>query len=276
MRTPVIAIAAALALFQAAPAAAQPAGPDLDAALASAGVDAQTATFIARRLEDGAEWVVNADRSAIRFPPASTSKIPHTLIALETGFADPDTPFEWDGQTRAFDVWNQDQTMTSAFRVSAVWVYQRMTATLGGETMAAWLDRFDYGNETIGGEADLTQYWLDGPLEISAREQVDFLERLALDRLPVSAQTMVQARGIMQVATGEDDRGPWTLYAKTGWRFRDAALDTGWYVGWVERPGETWAFALNMDMPERADVARRRPAAIAALIALDVLPEGAE
>lgn len=276
MRTPVIAIAAALALFHAAPAIAQPAQPDLNAALASAGVDTDTATFIARRLEDGAEWVVNADRSAIRFPPASTSKIPHTLIALETGFADPDTHFEWDGRMREFDVWNQDQTMTSAFRVSAVWVYQRMTATLGGETMAAWLDRFDYGNETIGGEADLTQYWLDGPLEISAREQVDFLERLALDRLPVSADTMAQARGIMQVATGEDDRGPWTLYAKTGWRFRDAALDTGWYVGWVERPGETWAFALNMDMPERADVARRRPAAIAALIALDVLPEGAE
>ena len=58
--------------------------------------------------------------------PASTFKIPNSIIALETGVVeDPDKDvFKWDGVTRSFEPWNKDHTLRSAIAVSAVPVYQ--------------------------------------------------------------------------------------------------------------------------------------------------------
>lgn len=114
------------------------------------------------RLGDGRRWESNAARVDLLFVPASTSKIPHTLIALETGYAEgPDEFFAWDGIEREFDVWNQDQTLATAYARSAVWVYQRIAHDLGSEIMESWLERFEYGNHDVGGPEDLTRYWVE-------------------------------------------------------------------------------------------------------------------
>jgi len=43
----------------------------------------------------------------------------------------------------------------------------------------------------------------------------------------------------------------WALYAKTGWHSRskqeENAKNTGWRVGWIEKNGQIYAFALNLD-----------------------------
>jgi beta-lactamase class D len=43
-------------------------------------------------------------------------------------------------------------------------------------------------------------------------------------------------------------------------------------VGWVEREGHVYAFALNIDMPTMADANKRIPLAKALMRALGVLP----
>ena len=220
-------------------------------------------------LGDGRRWQSNAARVDLRFVPASTSKIPHTLIALETGYAEgPDEFFAWDGIERGFDVWNQDQTLATAYARSAVWVYQRIAHDLGSETMESWLERFDYGNHDVGGPEDLTRYWLEGPLAISAREQVAFLAKLATGELPLAPATLATGRRIMQADAGNG----WTLYGKTGWGRRPGAADIGWYVGWVEREaGAIWVFAVNLDMPNEALRAARVPLARAVLAGLGAI-----
>ncbi len=256
-------VALAAALFAASPVTT--AGEaDLAGVVAAGGVDPESSTLLVTRLSDGAEWVSNPVRAGERFPPASTSKIVHTLIAIETAYATAATEFEWDGTVRLVDAWNRDQTLASAFAVSAVWVYQTMTSDLGAAVMADWIDRLEYGNEDTGTEADLTTYWLQGPLAISAREQVHFLSRLVNGELPLSAATLAAARPVMVADRGDD----WTLYAKTGWRMDPDGPDIGWYVGWLETTGEspdTWVFALNLDMRSDADTALRRPIARQAL-----------
>ncbi len=249
---------------------------DLAAVIVAGGADPASSTLLVRRLSDGATWVSNPARAEQRFPPASTSKIAHTLIAIETGYARPDSEFEWDGTLRFVDAWNRDQTLASAFAVSAVWVYQRITSDLGAATMAEWIDRLDYGNEDIGDTADLTTYWLQGPLSISANEQVGFLTRLATNDLPLSADTLASAKSIMVADEGDD----WTLYAKTGWRMDPNGTDIGWYVGWLETTGETpdesadiWVFALNLDMASDNDTAKRRPIVHEALRQLGAMPD---
>jgi beta-lactamase class D len=58
--------------------------------------------------------VYNPQRAAEPFIPASTYKIPHSLIALETGVVkDEDQSFKWDGQKRGIEAWDRDQTFIS-------------------------------------------------------------------------------------------------------------------------------------------------------------------
>ena len=64
----------------------------------------------------------NPDRCAQRFIPASTFKICNSLIALETKtIADTSTVLKWDSVMRNVPSWNQDQSMSQAFRNSNIW-----------------------------------------------------------------------------------------------------------------------------------------------------------
>ena len=254
--------------------ACQPAGQNrvapivnVDDVIEAKGVSSATSTILVTRLSDGAQWVSNINRSKARFSPASTSKIPHTLIAIETGFAAPDTEFEWDGTERFYKPWNQNQTLASAFKYSAVWVYQEISASLGHEAMAKWIDAFDYGNEETGPSENLTTYWLDKTLQISAEEQIGFLTRLARQELPLSADTYETALPLMIREYGDG----WTLYAKTGWFFSETETDIGWFVGWVETSEDTYVFAFNLDMDDPKLRRRRIPPVKAVLKGIGAL-----
>ena len=235
------------------------------------GSSPETSTLVIKRLSDNKLWISNSERVETRFIPASTSKIPHTLIALETKQAFPETLFKWDGLKRTFKSWNQDQTLTQAYRRSAVWVYQEITQSLGREIMASWLTDFNYGNHDIGPADNVTRYWLDGPLKISALEQVSFLTKLSKRELPLSPETYEKSWGIFKNET----KGSHILYAKTGWMHDEKAMDIGWFVGWVEthNPSDTYVFALNMDMPKEGDQRKRKPIVMNALQTIGAWPD---
>lgn len=259
-----------------APASESPAQrPDLslDSSLEALGVDPARAALLIVRLEDGQRWSSGGARIDQRFVVASTSKIPHTLIAIETGVVSgPDEWFEWDGQKRFLPAWNKSQTLADAYRNSTVWIYQTITPRIGSEALHDWLAAFGYGNADTGGPEDVTTYWLKGPLKASAAEQVAFLMRLARHQLPLSARTYDLAIPIMQADAGET----WHLYAKSGWHSSDTDQDIGWYVGWLEQAGGpapgTYVYAFNMDVlvpetdiPKRPAVVRRALTDIGAL-----------
>ena len=75
----------------------------------------------------------NTPRLKQGFIPASTFKIVNTLIGLEEGVITASTTFKWDGTKHSIAVWNQDQTLKSAFRRSCVWCYQSLAAKVGLE-----------------------------------------------------------------------------------------------------------------------------------------------
>jgi beta-lactamase class D len=103
---------------------------------------------------------------------------------------------------------------------------------------------------------------------ISAQEQVQFLHRLTSGQLPLGP-AVVQA--VKEIALAEKtDR--YSLYAKTGWYWPDdGGQQIGWWVGWVERDGEQYPFALNIDIKTEADAAKRLPIARDCLHALGKL-----
>jgi len=195
-------------------------------------------TMIISSLDGTVTYSHNDARSAIRMVPASTFKIPNTLIALEEGvITDEKQVLKWDGKDRAVAAWNRDQTLESAFKSSCIWFYQELARKIGLERYNAWLTKLSYGNGQVGPNPD--NFWLEGDLRISAQEQVAFLKRLYRRELPVKKTSYELLRRLMVVEQTPD----YTVSAKTGWVGK-----IGWYVGYVESDNKVWLFAMNMDV----------------------------
>ena len=181
-------------------------------------------------------------RCNTRFCPASTFKIFNSLVALETGVVkDESTHIPWDSVNRSIDAWNQDHTLRSAIKHSVVWFYQELARRIGQDRMQAYLDSAEYGNRTIGGK--INEFWLDGSLRISQREQIEFLKKLHRNDLPFSQRTIDIVKDIMTLEKTDQ----WTYRGKTGWALRDS-VSVGWFVGYLEQGEDTWFFATSIEM----------------------------
>lgn len=198
-------------------------------------------------------WKSNAAECAARLPPASTFKIPHALVALETGAIAPDTVEKWDGTQYAEQPnWNRDQTVASALRPSVVWFFQRIAPRVGAARMHEWLQRLRYGNASTSG--DVTMYWLNGTLRVSPVEQAAFLGQLYRGRLPFAADrvrlvrdaleqpfgTAENANGVMQL---EGPRPPGVTWRPKTGRTSVDGRPVSWLVGDVTIAGRGYAFA---------------------------------
>jgi beta-lactamase class D len=211
-------------------------------------------TFVGYKVDDYLVIASDKDRSGEGKLPASTFKIPNSLIALETGVVeDPDKDvFRWDGVKRSIEAWNKDHTLRSAIAVSAVPVYQEIARRIGEERMQKYVDLFDYGNRDIGGGID--QFWLTGNLRIDPVEQVDFVDRLRRRALPISKRSQDLVCDILPVTkVGES-----VIRAKSGLLGAERGEPSlGWMVGWAEKGDAQTVFALNMDCPEPRHIAER-------------------
>jgi beta-lactamase class D len=214
--------------------------------------------FAVLRLRENRLIVSDEGRARQPYIPASTFKVPHALIALEVGVvADVDKELiRWDGQVRSIEAWNKDHTLRSAMAVSAVPVFQQIARRIGSERMQRFLDAFRYGNREIGTEID--RFWLDGPLRISALEQIDFFDRLRRGDLPVSERSLTLTRDIIPAEPALGGM----LRAKTGAVGLVGGNDKptlGWLVGYIERGEDSSVFAMNIDVHGQPDLARRMP-----------------
>jgi beta-lactamase class D len=209
-------------------------------------------TFVGYKVDDYLVIASDRNRSGEARLPASTFKIPNSIIALETGVVgDPDKDvFKWDGVVRSIEAWNKDHTMRSAIAVSAVPVYQEIARRIGAERMQKYLDLFEYGNRDIGGGID--QFWLTGALRIDPVQQVDFVDRLRRGALPVSKRSQDQVADILPVTRAGDS----IIRAKSGLLGAEQGR-LGWMVGWAEKGSARTVFALNMDCIEPRHIADR-------------------
>lgn len=223
------------------------------------------ATFVAELLDGTAAYVYKEARARERFAPASTFKIPNTLIALDVGVADVGaTVFKWDGEERNVIAWNRDHSLESAFRASCVWCYRELARAVGAQRYETALMDIGYGNARIGDRADY--FWLDGSLAISALEQVDFLRRMLNRSLPFNSAAFDAVESFMLESRTDD----YALYGKTGWAMTSPQV--AWYVGFVRSGGATWLFAMNLEPADEEEAALRKPLALEALRVLGIIP----
>lgn len=201
------------------------------------------------------DYIVNYEpqRNERPFIPASTFKIFNSLVALEEGVVkDEKQVFKWDGKDRGWDKWNRNHDMESAIKYSAVWFYQRLARKIGQKKMQSWIDKVGYGNQDISEKVD--NFWLEGNLRITPKEQIDFLRRLYENDLPFSQKSMDIVKKILILEENEQ----FIMRAKTGW----AQLfepQIGWWIGYIESvDGENvYFFSINIDIEEEEQAAAR-------------------
>ena len=181
-----------------------------------------------------------------RYAPCSSFKIPLALMGYDAGILQDETHPEWpfvEGYDDYLQSWKTPQNPTSWMKNSCVWYSQVLTPRLGADRFQNYVQKFQYGNQDVSGDAGqnngLTHAWLSSSLEISPEEQVAFVEKLLFNTLPVSQHAQKMTKAIVYL---EDLPHGWTLFGKTGSgyvlnadRTKNKDRKHGWFVGWIEK-----------------------------------------
>jgi beta-lactamase class D len=210
-------------------------------------------TFLAVDLNSNHCWAFNESGLTQRHSPYSSFKIPHTLIALETGAVKSvDERIEWDQikyPAKSFwpETWKQSHTLASAFKHSAVWYYKALVPRIKPAEYKKWLAKFHYGNQAF--TPGSSEFWLNNELQISPVEQVEFIACLLKNRCSVKSNNLVA----FESAALQETKNGLALYAKTGAgsidpNNNDGAFE-GWYVGYIKNANgkPVAAFAIYME-----------------------------
>jgi beta-lactamase class D len=224
------------------------------------------ATFVLYDMQKEKLIIHNQARAQKRYTPASTFKIANSLMGLETKTVrSVDEPLPYIGPENPFIAsWKEDMGLRKAIIISNVPIYQELARRIGLERMKHYLKSFEYGNADTGEIID--RFWLDGPLEISALEQVDFLKKLVQEQLPISKESQKNVKQILLLDSADD----YKLYGKTGWQ-NAPNNGIGWFVGWIENFQGSYVFALNIDMTGANDAPKRISLTKDCLFALGLL-----
>ena len=216
-------------------------------------------TLVISSLDGKQVYTHNDQRARSRFVPASTFKLPNTLIALEeAAITDEKVIVIWDGTDKGLPAWNTDQSLETAFSTSCIWFYQEMAKRVGKDKYTSYMEKLHYGNGKIGPE--ITNFWLEGDLRISAMGQIDFLKNVYTRASPFRSSSYDLLRKLMVV----EETPSYVLRAKTGWA-QGIVPQVGWYVGYVEAGGQVWFFAANMEIGKPEDSALRQEITMKAL-----------
>lgn len=222
-------------------------------------------TIVISSIDGQKIFIHNEVRAKTELLPASTFKIPNTLIALECGAVGNGTEIiKWDGQIRGMDAWNRDQSIETAFPVSCVWFYQELAKRVGLSIYQDYLQHMHYGNEKVGPE--LTTFWLEGDLRISAFQQINFLRKLILRQFAFKETSYDLLKRIMVIERADS----YTISGKTGWA-TNTDSPVGWIVGYVEAKNGTWLFATNIVMTKIDEAPKRLQITLEALKAKGVI-----
>jgi beta-lactamase class D len=224
-------------------------------------------SFMMYDLKNNKYTYYDSARCYQRFSPASTFKIPNSLIGLETGvISDENYVIPWDSVKRR-ELCDKDLNLTDAVKISCIYYFQVLARQVGAEKMRDFLRKFNYGNMNISDGID--QFWLKGSLKISQAEQIEFLKKFYNGSLPVSKRSMDIVRNIIIL----DEKPEYIFRGKTGWGQSDVN-DIGWLVGWVEAKGNVYIYATNVESkPDNKKFAESRRAITEKILKeLEILP----
>lgn len=78
-------------------------------------------------------------------------------------------------------------------------------------------------------EETIDQFWLEGPSNITSRQQMNFLQKLIDGKLLASNEATGELTELMEL----EEYSEYALDGTTGWSVR-GRQDIGWFIGWYQ------------------------------------------
>lgn len=191
------------------------------------------------------KWIYsNKEDAIIGTLPASTFKIPNSLIALQEKVIKPGDVLKWDGKDKKFkgkviQSWNMDTDIEQAFKKSTIWFYVELAKNIKKETYKKYLKIFNWGNLKLNEKG--YDFWNYGDFTVTPVNQINFLIQLHNSSLPLSKVNMEYVKSTMV----QDKNENYILRGKTGWGIKNNH-EIGWYVGYIETGNNTYFFATRI------------------------------
>jgi len=180
-----------------------------------------------------ARWTQHL-KATDRFQPCSTFKLPHALIALETGVITLQenrrrcVPGECHSD-------HGDLDLNRAIHESCLSYFRQTARAIGPTRMAAGLAKLGY--PATGPLEPLDGFWLTGEMRITAEQQLRWIRRFYTEALPVAPEHLAAVRA----ASIKAGAGEWSIQGKTG----SSRAGFGWFVGQMTRRGSSsWVTVL--------------------------------
>jgi beta-lactamase class D len=177
--------------------------------------------------------------------PASTFKIPNSLLALEyKSVQDENEIIKWDGEAKSHlgtvvNAWNKDTDLKNAYKNSTIWFYVEVAKRIGRKRYQKTLIKCGYGNGNFSENG--YDFWNYGEFAITPKNQILFLIKLYENMLPFSKPTIEKVKEVMI----SEKTKTHTYRDKTGWT-RKNGTDIGWWVGYVETQDNIYFFATRL------------------------------
>lgn len=197
-------------------------------------------SFVLYDMKAGQYRIYNQDKSTLRVSPNSTYKIYSALIGLESDvITSTHSTFEWNGTKYPYESWNTDQNLSTAMRNSVTWYFQKLDQRIPQDTIKAYLEQIDYGNNDLSGGSN---YWLESSLKISPVEQVQLLSAFYSNQFGFEDKNIQTVKDSLALEVYDGSR----LSGKTGTGNVNGKNINGWFIGYVETKDNTYFFATNI------------------------------
>lgn len=215
-------------------------------------------TFVLYNLNNNNYRIYNYDRAQEEFAVHSTSKIVWSIIALEENLVkDEQDVIRWDSikypkQIGWPEGWAEDQTVVSALNKSVNWYYIELMKRMTPGMVEKYLNLLDYQK---GFKVEKVHYFgLTFNIRKSVLEQIDFLKRLYKNDLNISETTLKTIKRGLLFQKSDN----YTMYAKKGLGPIHNGNAIGWLIGYIEKGGEVYFFALNVENEDELKAADLR------------------
>ncbi len=206
-------------------------------------------------VKEGTNYLINQGGNCdTQYSPASTFKIALALIGYESGILKNENhPIFKAKEPPKYmsEYWSGENTPLTWMKYSTVWYSQIITTKLGIKNFQKYVDQLDYGNKDLSGDATLhnglTQSWLSSSLQISSSQQINFIEKLATNKLPFSQKSQIKTKILLQLYEESRLSDGWNLYGKTG---TDVDSKTGerkgYFVGFGTKEDRMISFVIHI------------------------------
>jgi beta-lactamase class D len=195
-----------------------------------------TGGFVLQDLQKDLTVRYNEAEAGKRFSPCSTFDILLALSALQTGILkDQQTPLSSESPSAS-----RESLELALQHGSGPSFFDELARRLGPQKLAEFVRRSSYGNAKV--DQGSGEFWRNGPLLISADEQVKFLTRLYRDQLPFQPRVSAIVKNLI---VKSDKAGK--IFSGRSSDCNSENVHVAWFVGHLKSKQGEYVFATTLE-----------------------------